>query len=195
MKKVIICLSIILIFVGCKPRVDPVLKKGYTLYSKGKYKEALTVYDQFIIKNKDNVNGYLLRAELYLKINQLDKSMKDYIKILTLDKKNVYAFHQIGIIYHNKKNYKKAIEYFEQNIAHDPHSFLGYYNMACAYSLLKNKEKSLWAYEHAVNIYNTMDVNRKQVMNHNMYKYSLADDDLKFIRNDKRFRVLLHMIQ
>lgn len=89
------------------------------------------------------------------------------------------------------KDYKKAIVMYDSLISFYNHlpekdkvavaPFLGsvYYNNACSYSLLGNKEKALDNFEKAIEF------------KWNDYAHTLQDSDLDNIRNEKRFKATM----
>jgi hypothetical protein len=89
------------------------------------------------------------------------------------------------------KNYLLSIEYYEQAI-HLPENqkpeIFGaiYYDMACVYSMNKDKENALHYLEESFSTYNA-----KLHTNPVTASHITADSDLDFVRKEKRFEMLL----
>lgn len=52
--------------------------------------------------------------------------------------------------FHKKGNYEESVRYFEYATVRDSQYYKGYFNMACAYSMLKKREPALQALSQAL---------------------------------------------
>ena len=95
---------------------------------------------------KDSTNGdaYNTKANYFSKINRFNEAEKNYLKAIKYsNESDLKVFcHNLGELYFDKKEYKKAIEYATKAIIND-NSYLDAYELrARSYEKLKNKEKA-----------------------------------------------------
>ena len=80
---------------------------------------------------------------------------------------------------HANSNVDAAIDYYEKWLEADPGDFNSWYNLACIYSLQEQKEKAINAFAMSVD------------MGFTNAAHASSDPDLKFIRNEGKFKVAL----
>lgn len=73
-------------------------------------------------------------GEVYAKeLNEIDKALDLFLKTVALEKNEVTALENLGVIYGMKKNFEESIRYFERAIALAPTNAQLYRNIAASY--------------------------------------------------------------
>ncbi|MCC5895806.1 MAG: tetratricopeptide repeat protein [Alkalibacterium sp.] len=133
-----------------EPVIDFAL--GELLFTAGKYKEAITHYEQLILKNQTEFAGTSLNARLgnaYAAIGDLESAV-DYLKeAIDLQETSDLLF-QLGLVYFQKKDYDKANEYFLKVKEADPSYTSVYTYIAKGYLEQSNEESALNSIEEGL---------------------------------------------
>lgn len=119
------------------------LSQNDTIYSKELLRESL-----FLFSTKDSLNftdSHLNAHNKYLELKDTIAGLESY-KRLCDSIPNPMIFNQIGIYYSNKKNIKKAIEYYTKAIELDTTNGVYYNNLGVSYENLKNKNQAIKYY-------------------------------------------------
>ena len=110
----------------------------------------------------DNTNeGYRTDyGDLLFLLNDLSGSDKQYLKAIDIQPDNVHVWTNLGIIYTNKKEPKKAEKAFKKAIKMDPKYPLSYLNLIRLYKRYgkKTEAKSIWTTYQALDV-KDMDLN------------------------------------
>ena len=162
---------------------DPEFYGGY--YRRGFYKQnikdytgAIEDYTTSIILNPNNAYSYIGRADMYRQTGDKEKYLSDcriIIEIDTIPQINScaqFAFLELGEI-------EKAKEFMNKIIELDTNNEGAYYDAACLYSRIGDKDKAL------LNLRLCLEKGFRR-----FYHIEL-DDDLDFIRNEKEFKELI----
>lgn len=162
---------------------DPEFYGGY--YRRGFYKQnikdytgAIEDYTTSIILNPNNAYSYIGRADMYRQTGDKEKYLSDCRKIIEIDtipqinSCAQFAFLELGEI-------EKAKEFMNKIIELDTNNEGAYYDAACLYSRIGDKDKSL------LNLRLCLEKGFRR-----FYHIEL-DDDLDFIRNEKEFKELI----
>ena len=115
--------------------------------------ESCSVVRQLVLKNKKN-NYYIPSSspkanEYYLEGNELmanshySKAARRYKKAIKADDKFVLAIDQLAMAYRELKDYKESIMWCERSLSIFPEGDVALRNIAIAYSLSNEQEKSL----------------------------------------------------
>lgn len=162
---------------------DPEFYGGY--YRRGFYKQnikdytgAIEDYTTSIILNPNNAYSYIGRADMYRQTGNKEKYLSDCRKIIEIDtipqinSCAQFAFLELGEI-------EKAKEFMNKIIELDTNNEGAYYDAACLYSRIGDKDKAL------LNLRLCLEKGFRR-----FYHIEL-DDDLDFIRNEKEFKELI----
>lgn len=162
---------------------DPEFYGGY--YRRGFYKQnikdytgAIEDYTTSIILNPNNAYSYIGRADMYRQTGDKEKYLSDCRKIIEIDtipqinSCAQFAFLELGEI-------EKAKEFMNKIIELDTNNEGAYYDAACLYSRIGDKDKAL------LNLRLCLEKGFRR-----FYHIEL-DDDLDFIRNEKEFKELI----
>lgn len=162
---------------------DPEFYGGY--YRRGFYKQnikdytgAIEDYTTSIILNPNNAYSYIGRADMYRQTGDKEKYLSDCRKIIEIDtipqinSCAQFAFLELGEI-------EKAKEFMNKIIELDTNNEGAYYDAACLYSRIGDKDKAL------LNLRLCLEKGFRR-----FYHIEL-DDDLDFIRKEKEFKELI----
>lgn len=109
--------------------------RGSAYYRKGKYDRAIEDYSKAIDLDPKLATAYHKRAVAYKKQSQNSKSLADYSAAARL-------YNDFGVGWASKGDLDKASKFFQAAIEASPDGPIGYYNMACLYSMKKDVEKA-----------------------------------------------------
>lgn len=116
--------------------------------------EALKYYEKVVKEIPDNIQLQLKIAEMYKLMNNTEKAVEHFNAMLDkLDgQQKIYILKQIGQIYAQKKEYKKALEYFLMVIKDFPEDVSSYYSAGYIYEILTQFKKAEQVYLKALEI-------------------------------------------
>lgn len=122
--------------------IDCLGLKGDTLYSMGKYKEALNIYNS-ILNNPDYNKSNVLYMIASCKENLGNKqgALQDYTKAINMGNPDYY--YDRGLVYYNLKNYQKALQDFNLYISKVGESRESIFYRGKCYMALGNYQKAL----------------------------------------------------
>ena len=166
---------------------NPEFYGGY--YRRGFYKDnthdvdgAIEDYSMAIALEPQYAYAFLGRADMYRLKGEKDLAKQDYMKVIELDivPSNVscaqYAFLELG-------EKEKSIDYMDRVIANDSINPGNYYDAACLYSRMGNKNKALDMLKIALE------------KGFRRFNHIENDDDLDGIRQTEGFRNLIKTYQ
>ena len=166
---------------------NPEFYGGY--YRRGFYKDnthdvdgAIEDYSMAIALEPQYAYAFLGRADMYRLKGEKDLAKQDYMKVIELDTvpSNVscaqYAFLELG-------EKEKSIDYMDRVIANDSINPGNYYDAACLYSRMGNKNKALDMLKIALE------------KGFRRFNHIENDDDLDGIRQTEGFRNLIKTYQ
>lgn len=158
---------------------------GYGYYRRGWYKEldgdlegAIEDLSMSIVLEPEYSYSYVTRGDVYRKLGKMELAEADFKKVIELEDSPVkyecihYAYQALG-------QYDKAIEAVDSIIARDDDRAGNYYDAACLYSRMKNKEKALYYLEQSLE------------KGYNRFAHIEKDYDMDFIRDTKEFKALV----
>lgn len=139
-----------------EPVIDFAL--GELLFTAGKYKEAITHYEQLILKNQTDFAGTSLNGRLgnaYGAIGDLESAI-DYLEEAIEIQETSDLLFQLGLVYFQKKEYDKANEYFFKVKEADPSYTSVYPYLAKGFIEQSDDESALESVEDGL-IYDTQN--------------------------------------
>ena len=140
---------------------------------------ALSAFNEAIRIDPNLAYAYSTRAEIYIRQNKHLLAAKDLETLLKWDKSNGYAWNQAAMCYYFEKNYKKAIQYYNNAISNRYPAAIPLYNIACSYSLMKQKKEALSFLRKSM----LEGYNKKSKIN--------TDTDFEWLWNDADFKALV----
>ena len=153
---------------------------GYLYDCENNYVEAEKNYLKAVDIDQDLLDAKLNLAILYLKIKNLNKSEFFFNQIL--DKtKNFLVFYNFGLLQAEKKDYNKAISYFEKSYTLNNNFLPARHHLAMAYTEIKDYNLAVATYEKLLKTNDINDINLGVIYNNlgNVYS-SLKKFDLAY---------------
>lgn len=158
---------------------------GFGYYRRGWFKAlsgdndgAIEDYTMSVTLDPEYSYSYVSRGDVYSRIGKTELAKSDFLKVIeiedTPDKYEVihYAYQGLG-------ENDKAIAAIDTIIAREEDKKGNYYDAACLYSRMKNKEKALEYLEKCLE------------MGYNRFAHIRIDHDMDFLRDIPEFKSLL----
>lgn len=118
-------------------------QRGVLKFTQKDFDGALTDFNKAIEIWPDNILSLHYRAKVYLLLGMPEKAKHDCETILSIDSDYVEAYYMIGTIYHDAKEYEKAIEYYDLAYKKDESFLLALTDRAAAKIGLNKAEEAL----------------------------------------------------
>jgi tetratricopeptide (TPR) repeat protein len=113
-------------------QADIVKSIGYILVNQGKTEEAIIALQEARLANPKDVNLILNEAQLYIKLDRMDKFGALMEEAVKLDPTNPTLFFNLGVVNANEGKIEEAIEYYNKAIELKPDYGDAYMNLAVA---------------------------------------------------------------
>ncbi|WP_439130462.1 tetratricopeptide repeat protein [Polaribacter sp.] len=113
-------------------QADIVKSIGYILINQGKTDEAIVAIKEARKSNPKDLNLLLNEAQLYIKLEQMDKFGALMEEAIELDPNNPTLFFNLGVVNQNEKKTEQAITYYKKAIEIKPDYADAYMNLAVA---------------------------------------------------------------
>lgn len=125
------------------------------LYNRrGDFKRAVDQLELVVRQTPNNATGLLNLGALYIQEERFDEARSALQKSIAL-RPTFSAYLTLGNIEESQGRYKQAADAAAQATALNPGYFIGWGNLAAAYSLAGDREKSLSAYKRAISLAET----------------------------------------
>ena len=157
-------------------------KKGVNLMADEKLEEAITVFEQALRIDPDNVETLLKLGYARFHLDDHHEALRVYDKILDIDVTNPEAWNLKGLVHYEQKNYSKALDSVEKAIETDPTYGMAWYNKACFLSLLNQVPESLESLKRSIEI----DVKNA--------RKSIRDKDFVNVRVEEGFKRIQEVV-
>lgn len=151
MKNLIYFISLSLFIAGCKSKnienqehANELFKKAIEYNLQENNSAALLLYDSAIALAPNVADYYTNRGYTKQQLNDQVGALNDYYKSLELDSMDVTAYGNIGVIFHQRGEYEKSLEYAQKALALGDISI--YYNIGVSLFLLKRYEPAIDAF-------------------------------------------------
>lgn len=158
---------------------------GFGYYRRGWFKElagdlegGLEDLTMAIVLEPKESYFYGTRGDLYKKLGKAELAEVDFRKVIELED-SPEKYECIQYAYEGLGMYDKAKEAMDIMIARDSTDYGNYYDAACMYSRMKDKENALKYLEKAL------------MMGYNRFAHIERDFDLDFLRSTDEFKVLI----
>ena len=89
---------------------------GWLYFSEAKYNDAAANYSKAALIMPASIEPLLGLAAVYYKTEKWIELENTYLTILKIDSKNSKANYRLGLIYYYKKDYVKALQYFQVSL-------------------------------------------------------------------------------
>ncbi|MDW3211107.1 MAG: tetratricopeptide repeat protein [Reichenbachiella sp.] len=121
--------------------------KGDTLYSDGKYAEAIKAYDEYLKLHPSHVKSLYNRGRSFEELGKFQKAYNDFEAVLEIDKKNTSAMLSLSKFYYRDHKFEKAKYYGQMAVKENV-------NLPQAHFWLGRSQHQLGAFSEALTAYN-----------------------------------------
>ena len=158
---------------------------GFGYYHRGWFKSlsgdddgAIEDFTMSITLDPEYSYSYVSRGDVYARQGKLDLAKADYKKVVEIED-SPEKYECLHYAYHGLGDNDKAIAAIDTIIARDEDKKGNYYDAACLYSRMQNREKALEYLEKCLE------------MGYNRFHHIRLDHDMDFIRNTEEFNMML----
>ena len=102
------------------PAIDTLLQQGIALMGVGRLSESVAVFSDVIARAPAFAEGWNKRATAYYLMGELDRSLADCEEVVKRNPIHFGALSGFGLIYLQKDDLLRAVEYFEKALAVNP---------------------------------------------------------------------------
>jgi tetratricopeptide (TPR) repeat protein len=152
---------------------------GYIYVNQGKPQLAIEALEEARKANPKDINLLLNQAQMYIKLERMDKFGELMIEAVTLDPTNPTLFFNLGVVNANQDKTKEAIGFYKKAIELDPNYGDAYMNLSLS---ILSSEKAIID-EMNINLSNNTKYEALEQDQKNLYKealpYLLEADRLK----------------
>jgi tetratricopeptide (TPR) repeat protein len=119
----------------------------------GEYVEAVSLLNKAISLDPNYADAYKERGAAYMALNQNDKAIEDFKKVIEIRPKDADAYIRIGNVYdYNLEFYAKAIEEYSKAIKLEPSNVDAYEVRGHAYASLAKFKNAIKDYDKVIDI-------------------------------------------
>jgi tetratricopeptide (TPR) repeat protein len=156
--------------------------KGNAFSNLGRHEEALKAFEKAIEIKPDYHHAWYNKGVALYNFGRPEEALKALEKAIEI-KPDYHLIHQAwtnkGVALYDLGRPEEALKAYEKAIEINPDYHLTWYNLACFYSLKKDKDKALKYLQKAIeNGYNDLSHIKK-------------DNDLDFIKNETEFKKII----
>ena len=158
---------------------------GFGYYRRGWFKEldgdmdgAIEDLSMSIVIDPEHSYAYVSRGDAYLKQGKKELAEADFKKVIEIEDapEKYYCIHYA---YQGLGQYEKAVEAMDSIIARDEDRSGSYYDAACLYSRMKDKDNALKCLEKSLEL------------GYMRFAHIERDFDMDFIRDTEEFKALV----
>ncbi len=191
------------------------LQQANSLLDNHYYDEAVNLYNQLLIIEKDNIEAWNNRGNALAALKLYKQSIASYDKAIRLQVHQHHAWYNRGNVLAQIERYSEAIYSYEQALRIKPNKYEAWINRGVALSKLQRYQEAIDSYDEAITLaphtteayYNKACVHALQsnislALKHlkkvidkapDRYKQLAQNDpDFEIIRGDKRFQDLIY---
>lgn len=125
--------------VTASKKADIIKNIAYILKEQGKTEEAMVAVQEARRANPGDLNLLLTEADLYVKLNKMDKFAELMEEAVKVDPTNPTLYYNLGVVNYNQKRAEDAKKYYKKAIELKPDYADAYMNLAVA-QLEKDQE-------------------------------------------------------
>ena len=172
-------------------KADIVKNIGYILVNQGKTEEAIIALQEARKANPKDVNLILNEAQLYIKLDRMDKFGALMQEAVELDPTNPTLFFNLGVVNANEGKTEEAVAYYKKAIELKPDYGDAYMNLAVA--MLADEKEIIEEMNNNLSDYDKYDalLAKQKVLYKKALPYLMKADTIK--RSEGTVRTLLNM--
>ena len=124
--KILFCLTLIMISISyyetnyvfgdkqTKEQIKIAFNDATKLFQNGDYNQAITIYDQILESNPNNISTLNMKGIAHSNMEQHTKSLKEFYKVLENDPENARALAGMGVGFGNLGEYSESLLYLKK---------------------------------------------------------------------------------
>jgi Putative Zn-dependent protease, contains TPR repeats len=159
--------------INAQPASDKLIRKGVSMHDRGKYKDAISYYQQALKLNPSSMSATYEMALSYLQLKDYDNALKFSTKVINAGFKpllvDAYCVKSSALADMNKLD--QAIKLLNEALEKCGDEYLLHYNLGLSYFKQKNLKLSVYHLQKAIEI----DTTHPSAFL--LYAYALSDSD------------------
>jgi tetratricopeptide (TPR) repeat protein len=132
--------------------LDELCRQAQGLLEKGKYADAIPLFQRVVAVHADHVAAHEGLALAYSLTSDWAAGEKHFAKLIQLQPMQARHYVNLGTMYNRKGDYGKAVETLRRALQRDRKNVHGYFNLGLAYRKLKQTAMSVSAYKEAIKL-------------------------------------------
>ncbi|MCH4903838.1 tetratricopeptide repeat protein [Cylindrospermopsis raciborskii CHAB3438] len=133
-------------------KVSNLLSQGNGFLDRGRYEEALQLYNRAIEIEKDSVPSWVNRGNALLSLKQYEEALRSYNQAIALRPNKNEAWYNRGNALSALGRYEEAIRSYNESIVIEPNKFEAWINKGIALTKLRRYQEGLASYNQAISI-------------------------------------------
>gem|GEM_PF-5029818 len=93
---------------------DKSVKEALNYINTGRSKEAISILQNILRENSNNVTAAFLLGMAYMNLNNYDEAIYWLKYVISIDNKYIMAYYVLALIYEAKKDYRTSKYYWEK---------------------------------------------------------------------------------
>ncbi len=134
------------------PHVRKLIDDAIDRNSKGRYKSAIDLLTQAVLRDPENPYIHILLGVNYQAINESRKAIKELRKAIEIDQLDALAYFNLGVVFDDEGDLDSAISYYRKAIELEPDYVLAYYNLGVSLMDNGDLDEAISSFKHALNI-------------------------------------------
>jgi len=98
------------------------LDDGTAELLRGNKEKALTIFDEIIKSDAEYFEAWSKKSTCHFMLGEMEESQEAALTTLDLQPLHFQALNGLGLVFYEKKDYKKALETFRKSLSLDPWS-------------------------------------------------------------------------
>ena len=103
-------------------------------------------------KNVELSKIHLKKGVSFIKSKELEKAIDEFKKAIELNPSDGVSYYNLGICYLRLERFQEAVKPLETYVTFHPDKAFAYYNLGYVYTKIGEKDKSLVAYNKALQL-------------------------------------------
>lgn len=95
-------------------------ESGLQYYQQAEYEQAVEEFEKSLVENPTFIKGYQCLGDAYFRMGKLDEARKAYERVKELDPDNINVLENLGVIFANRGDYKKAVWQWGEVLKRNP---------------------------------------------------------------------------
>lgn len=149
-KFLILSLSTLLVTISCSSGDSGTNSKK--LFESGEYDEAIAAYTDHLKNNPEDINAIYNRGRAYQEVNEPEKAIQDFNKVISIDKEHIEAHLSLAAILYEKGDYNKSLIHSSNAIKINDGSGQAYFLKGRSEHHLGYSKEALESYSKAIEI-------------------------------------------